>query len=234
MGLDTHITYERKDMNPVINDTLPNFPFYFHWSLEKSYTNILTKLDRFESGLCSLQPVLTHTVLRIHLTHYSYFPWNIPHHSQHSYLCIKGAQWASPDTPAPTEAASGTLLFTNATSSKSNTQHSHRISLVTRSGLTFYKRRSYISIEWQVCVTSDSFHRILAYLDLTVILNPLQVHRTNTITLILEARKPKSTDINELLWELECKIKSKSKSNLIFYVWIPRSLLKCWYLLSGL
>ena len=41
--------------------------------------------------------------------------------------------------------------------------------------------------------------RCIAYLDLTVILNPLQVHRTNTITLILEARKPKSTDINELL-----------------------------------
>ena len=76
--------------------TQSNSPFYSHWPLEKNYTNTLTKLDRFESGLCSLQPVLTHTVLRVHLTHCSYFPWNIPPHSQHSYLCIKGAQRASP------------------------------------------------------------------------------------------------------------------------------------------
>lgn len=172
--------------------TQSNFPFYFHWSLEKYYTNILTKLDRFESGLCSLQPVLTHTVLRIHLTHYSYFPWNIPHHSQHSYLCIKGAQWASPGTLPPTEAASGTLLFTNATSSKSNTQHSHRISLVTRSGLTFYKRRSCISTEWQVCVTSDSFHRTLAYLDLTVITEPFTKYTGQALTLSLWRRENQS------------------------------------------
>lgn len=137
--------------------TQSNSPFSFHWPLEKNYTNTLTKLDRFESGLCSLQPVLTYTVLRVHLTHYSYFPWNIPPHSQHLSL-HKGGTEGFPGTLPPTEQASGTLLFTNAASSKSNTQHLYRISLVTLSGLPFYKRRNHISKEWQLYMTSDSFH----------------------------------------------------------------------------
>lgn len=135
--------------------TESNFPFYFHWPLEKNYTNMLTKPDRFESGLCSLQPVLTH---RMHLTHYSYFPWNISHHFQHSLSLHKGNAMSFPGTLPSTKEVSCMLLFTNAASSKLNTKHSYSISLVTLSGLTFYKRRNYTSIEWQVYMTSDSFH----------------------------------------------------------------------------
>ena len=154
MGLDTHITHERRDVN-VDNEHRIQLSLLFSLTFgEKLYKYANKTWQIWVRPLffaaCSNPQDASDSLLILSL---EYIP------SLSTLLSLhKGNAMSFPGTLPSTKEVSCMLLFTNAASSKLNTKHSYSISLVTLSGLTFYKRRNYTSIEWQVYMTSDSFH----------------------------------------------------------------------------
>lgn len=158
MRLDTHITHERRDVNPVVNEHRIQLSLLFSLSFgEKLYKYANKTWQIWVRPLffapCSNPHGAQDASDSLLIPSLEYIP------SLSTLLSLhKGNAMSFPSTLPSTKEVSCMLLFTNAASSKLNTKHLYSISLVTLSGLTFYKRRNYTSIEWQVYMTSDSFH----------------------------------------------------------------------------